>query len=223
VPKILILEDDAKLAESVAAGLAKEHTVEWVVDGDDALDRLCHYHFDIAILDWAVPGISGVDVCRQYRNAGGSIPILMLTGKQDLANKEEAFGIGADDYLTKPFSFRELALRVTALLRRPPIIQEQVITAGEAVLHLDNKTVTISGAELNIKPAEFALLELFLKAPSRVFTSNELLNKLYPSDTEATDEAIRQRVFRLRKLLEGTNMTVKTLPTQGYKLEILDS
>jgi two-component system, OmpR family, response regulator TctD len=145
----------------------------------------------------------------------------MLTGKHDLANKEEAFGIGADDYLTKPFSFRELALRVTALLRRPPVLQKQIITAGSASIDLDAKTVTISGAPLPINPAEFALLELFAKFPSRVFSSTELLAKLYPSDTEATDEAIRQRIFRLRKLLDGTNVSVKTLPTQGYKLEIL--
>ena len=221
--QILILEDDVWLAESVAAGLAKDHTVEYVSDGHDALNRLTHYHFDMAILDWSVPGITGVDVCRQYRKSGGMIPVLMLTGKQDVANKEEAFGIGADDYLTKPFALRELVLRVTALLRRPSVIREQVISAGGAVLNLENKSVTISGAHLSIKPAEFALLELLIKSPGRVFTSDELLNKLYPSDTQATDEAIRQRIFRLRKILEGTHIIVKTLPTHGYKLEILDT
>ncbi len=218
--KVLLLEDDEKLAESISAGLSNDHIVEWVKSGDEALDMLSHYHFDLAVLDWSVLGLAGVDVCKQYRGSGGSIPILMLTGKQDVSNKEEAFGIGADDYLTKPFHFRELAVRVTALLRRPAVIQQKLLTVGNVSLDLDNKTASVEGKILNLKPAECALLELFFKTPTRVFTAAELLAKLYPSDTEATDEAVRQRIFRLRKALDGTNITVTTLPTQGYRLDL---
>ena len=217
---ILILEDDVRLAEVVVAGLsAQKYKVEHLLDGSEALDRLKFYHFDLAILDWTVPGLSGVDVCKEYRSWGGNVPIIMLTGKQDLKDKEEAFGIGADDYLTKPFAFRELAARVRALLRRPQVMAKSLITVGPVTINADDKTVTINGASVEVKPAEFTLLELLMKAPGRVFTSDDLLAKLYTSESEATEEAIRQRVFRLRKVLDGCTLTVKTMPGLGYKLE----
>lgn len=220
MPKIIFVEDDLKLAEVVTAGLtAQDYVVEHIIDGADAFYRLQNYHFDIAILDWDVPGKSGVEVCRDYRNSGGHIPILMLTGKSSIGDKEQAFGTGADDYLTKPFSFKELAMRVRALLRRPAAVQGSVITAGGISMDLEKKNVTIGGEQLALKPAEFSLLELFVKSPGRVFTSAELLTKLYHSESEATDEAVRQRVFRLRKLL-GDHNCVKSVPGGGYRLEL---
>ena len=218
---ILILEDDVRLADVVVAGLtAQKYKVEHLLDGSEALDRLKFYHFDLAILDWTVPGISGVEVCKEYRKWGGNAPIIMLTGKLDLRDKEEAFSIGADDYLTKPFAFRELAARVRALLRRPQVMTKSEITVGPVTINVDDKSVTIDGASVEVKPAEFILLELLMKAPGRVFTSNDLLAKLYTSESEATEEAIRQRVFRLRKVLDGCSLAVKTIPGLGYKLEV---
>jgi two-component system response regulator VanR len=143
----------------------------------------------------------------------------MLTGKLEISDKEEAFGRGADDYLTKPFSFKELAMRVKALLRRPAAVQGSSITAGPISMDLEKKLVTIGGERLELKPAEFSLLELFVKSPGRVFLSGELLAKLYHSESEATDEAIRQRIFRLRKLLGAYNC-VKSVPGGGYRLEV---
>jgi DNA-binding response OmpR family regulator len=221
--KILILDDDSRLIESVSAGLAAQgYTVETCAEGSEALDRLKFYHFDLAILDWSVPGMTGVQVCREFRNWGGKIPIIMLTGKNEVDDKEEAFMIGADDYLTKPFSFRELAARVRALLRRPPIVPDTEITLGPAVLNCGNKTVTIDGASLQIKPAEFALLELFVKSPNHAFTAAELISKLFASTAETSDEAVRQRVFRLRKVLDGTKLGVKNVIGVGYQLEIIE-
>lgn len=218
--KILLLDDDIKLVESVSAGLsAQGYTIETSSDGGEALDRLKFYHFDLAILDWNVPGLAGVQVCKEYRSWGGKIPIIMLTGKQEIDDKEQAFMIGADDYLTKPFSFRELAARIKALLRRPAIVPDTEITVGPAVLNCGNKTVTISGAALQIKPAEFALLELFAKSPNHAFTAAELISKLFASTSETSDEAVRQRVFRLRKVLEGTKLGVKNVIGVGYQLE----
>jgi DNA-binding response OmpR family regulator len=221
MPKVLIVEDDTQLAELITAGLtAQNYVVEHLMDGAEGLHRLKYYHFDIAILDWALPGMSGVDVCQEYRKSGGTTPILMLTGKQALQDKEQAFDIGADDYLTKPFAFRELSARIRALLRRPHGIQKPVLGLGLITMDMSARIVTIGGAPLEIRPAEFSVLELFMKSPGRVFTTEELLTKLFHSESEASDEAVRQRIFRLRKTLGKHENLIKTVPGVGYKLEL---
>src|SRR6185437_1828594 len=162
--KILYLEDDKKTADLVSTGLkAQSYQIEQMADGNEALDRLKLYQYDIAILDWTVPGLSGAEVLIQYRRHGGKIPIIMLTAKHDTADKEEALDAGADDYVTKPFEFRELAARIRALLRRPKELQEKVLTAGNLSINVDQQTVTADGARLPMKPAEFGLLEIFMK------------------------------------------------------------
>jgi OmpR-family two-component system manganese-sensing response regulator len=221
MPKILIVEDDLELAEVVSAGLtARDYTVEHLTDGTEALYLLKYYHFDLAILDWEVPGISGVDVCKEFRKWGGKTPILMLTGRTTTTDKEVAFDIGADDYLTKPFEFRELAARIRALLRRPPDVQKTVIDVGRLSMNLTDMTVTIDGQQIKIKAAEFELLELFMKSPGRLFTLAELLNKVFPSDSEATDNAVRQRIFRLRRALGEFEWMIESVSGYGYKLNV---
>jgi len=221
MPKILLVEDDEQLAELITAGLASQNfVVEHITDGAEGLHRLKYYHFDVAILDWQLPGMAGVDVCKEFRKSGGIIPILMLTGKQALHDKEQAFDIGADDYLTKPFAFRELSARLRALLRRPHAIQKPVIDLGLITMDLSGRVVTIGGAPIEIRPAEFSVLELFMKSPGRVFTTEELLTKLFHSESEASDEAVRQRIFRLRKTLGKHESLIKTVAGVGYKLEV---
>jgi DNA-binding response OmpR family regulator len=221
MPKILLVEDDEQLAELITAGLtAQNFVVEHLTDGAEGLHRLKYYHFDVAILDWALPGMPGVEVCQEFRKSGGTIPVLMLTGKQALHDKEEAFDIGADDYLTKPFAFRELAARIRALLRRPHAIQKPIIDLGLITMDLSGRIVTIGGAAIDIRPAEFSVLELFMKSPGRVFTTEELLTKLFHSESEASDEAVRQRIFRLRKTLGKHESLIKTVAGVGYKLEV---
>jgi DNA-binding response OmpR family regulator len=220
MPKILLVEDDEQLAELITAGLTSQNfVVEHLTDGAEGLHRLKYFHFDVAILDWALPGMPGVEVCKEFRKSGGTIPVLMLTGKQALHDKEEAFDIGADDYLTKPFAFRELSARIRALLRRPHAIQKPIIDLGLITMDLSGRIVTISGAPIEIRPAEFSVLELFMKSPGRVFTTEELLTKLFHSESEASDEAVRQRIFRLRKTLGKHESLIKTVAGVGYKLE----
>jgi len=222
--KILILDDDVRLAETMIAGLAAQgHVVETSPDGNDALYRLRYYGFDLAILDWSVPGMTGVEVCREYRALGGRVPVLMLTGKGAVADKEQAFEIGADDYLTKPFAFRELVARVRALLRRPPVIESQEIAVGPARMNLLDRSFTMNGERLEVAPAEFSLLELFMKSPSKTFTSDELFNKLYSSESDTSGEAIRQRIFRLRRALKGTAIGIETVSNSGYRLQVGDA
>jgi DNA-binding response OmpR family regulator len=219
--KILILDDDIRLIDTVTVGLtANGHVVETSSDGNDALYRLKYLGFDLAILDWSVPGMTGVQVCREYRAHGGRAPILMLTGKNDISDKEAAFEIGADDYLTKPFAFRELMARIRALLRRPPVIESEELAVGPAKMHLTDRNFTVNGQRLDLAPAEFSLLEVFMRAPTKTFTSDELFNKLYSSETDASGEAMRQRLFRLRKALKGTTIGIETVSSSGYRLQI---
>jgi len=220
--KILLVEDNESLAEAVAEALSIQgHIVEHVIDGSEAFDRLKHYHYDMAVLDWMVPGMTGVGVCVKYRAAGGKIPILMLTGKDRIAEMEEAFDAGADEYLTKPFAVRELIMRVKALLRRPPLIQTKVIEVDYLSMDLNEKSVSKQGKQVELAPAEYALLELFMKNQGRIFSSQELLDRVFSTDAMAGDEAVRQRILRLRKKIdvEGQDSLIKTVKGLGYKLE----
>src|SRR6185437_12744668 len=129
--KILYAEDDSQAASCVTKVLEHErHVVEHVDNGDEARDRLRTYQYDLIILDWQLPGTTGLDLCKGFRARGGQTPVLMLTGKQTIIDKEAGFGAGADDYLTKPFNLRELLVRVQALLRRPTVIASEVLQAS---------------------------------------------------------------------------------------------
>jgi len=221
--RILVIEDDPKVSSVVEEALSSyNHIVEVVDDGIDGLERLTYYHYDMAIVDWMLPGITGLEICQNYRKSGGQIPVLFLTGQSDVPNKVAAFDSGADDYLTKPFSFSELMARVRALLRRPPTLAEKVLSAGSIQMDLTSCSVSIDGKPITVAPSEFALLELFMKNPGRLFSSDELLNRVFKTESEATDEAVRQRVLRLRKKIgsDGTAGPIKTVKGLGYKFEM---
>ncbi|MBZ0189802.1 MAG: response regulator transcription factor [Candidatus Obscuribacterales bacterium] len=221
--RILVIEDDPQVSSVVEEALcSSNHIVEVIDDGVDGLERLTYYHYDMAIVDWVLPGLTGIEICQRYRNAGGQIPVLFLTGQSDVPNKVQAFDSGADDYLTKPFSFSELMARVRALLRRPPALAEKILSAASIRMDLTTCMVSLDQAPVNLAPSEFALLELFMKNPGRLFSSDELLNRVFKTESEATDEAVRQRVLRLRKKIGGDAKVgpIKTVKGLGYKFEI---
>ncbi len=222
--RILLVEDDTQVATVVQEALeSHNHVVDWADNGNDGLDRINHFPYDLAVVDWHLPGgISGLEMCRKYRESGGKVPILFLTGQSDIPNKVEAFNSGADDYLCKPFAYAELMARVRALLRRPPEMQGKVLKAQEITLDLNTCTVTRCGELVALAPSEFALLELFMKNPGRLFSSKELLDRVFNLDTEATDEAVRQRILRLRKKIDvdGQDSLIKTVKGLGYKFEV---
>lgn len=220
--KILLVDDDLKLAAAVAEALTIQgYIVEHVGDGDEALDRLKYCHYDLAVLDWMLPGTTGVDVCLRFRASGGNTPILMLTGKDRLSEKEQAFDAGADEYLTKPFHLRELMMRVKALLRRPPQLASKTVEIDYLKLDFNERTVTKNDVPVELTSAEYVLLELFMKNPGRLFSSDELRERVFSTDSMAGDEAVRQRILRLRKKidLEGHESLIKTIKGVGYKLE----
>lgn len=219
--KILVVEDDRLVAQAVVDALKyAQHTVEWVDDGKEGLDRLLLYHYDIAILDLNLPTISGLEIAQSYRASGGMLPLLMLTGRSDITDKESGFDSGVDDYLTKPFEVRELIARIRVLLRRPQQTVPDSITIGDLSLNTREGTATFHGKEVRLLKKERTILEFLMRHPNQIFSVQELLNRLWSSESDSSEDAVRQCIARLRsKLSEGEQqgpiITVKGL---GYKI-----
>ena len=223
--KILLVEDEIDLSQLIHEWLKTEkHVVEVVSNGEDAVDRLKFYKYDVVILDWILPAMSGLDVCREYRARGGTTPILFLTAKTMINEKEAGLDAGSDDYLTKPFDMKELSARIRALLRRPQIFSGSVLQAGPLELDSSTRKVLFNGEELQLLPKEFALLEFLLKHQNKVFSSEALIERVWNSESEASPEVIRTYIKRLRKHLdvEGKKSMLQTVHGVGYKLEITD-
>lgn len=223
--KVLLLDDDLELLAMVEKWLTFEHyLVEEVHDGTDALDRLLHGAYDVAILDVAVPGMSGIEVLKSYRASGGQTPILLLTGQDKVSDKEKGLDSGADDYLCKPFNFRELSARVRALLRRARVASSDVLTVGPLILDPTKHSVSKNGKELSIAPRDFSLLEFLMRNPGNVFSIDALLLRVWRSESEVTDEAIRASIKRLRKAIDDastdeSNSLIENVPRVGYRLK----
>ncbi|MBY0552406.1 MAG: response regulator transcription factor [Candidatus Obscuribacterales bacterium] len=221
--KVLLVEDDPAVADTVCEFLRNEHhQVEVVHNGDEGFDMLKHYSFDLAILDWQLPGLAGVEICRGYRTRGGKIPILMLTGQSTIDHKEQGLDAGADDYLTKPFNIRELAARVRALLRRPSDVVQPLVAGSEISLDYRNFTLVRNGQKTKLLPKEFALIEFLLRHPGQFFTPEKLLNHVWESDSEATVGALRTCVKRLRTRIDtkGEPSLIQSHRGYGYKIDI---
>lgn len=219
--KILLVEDDQALSKLVRNWLSLEHhAVETVEDGEEALHRLKVSEYDLVILDWTLPKLAGVEVLKEHRRLGGQTPVLMLTGKDKISDKEEGFDAGADDYLTKPFHGKELTVRIKALLRRPPNLVKDVLRVGELVLEKENFSVRRGESEIRLLPKEFALLEFLMRHPNQVFSAEALLERVWVSESESTVEAVTTCIKRLRRKLEsdGTPSPIATVHGVGYKL-----
>ncbi|MGH9552479.1 MAG: response regulator transcription factor [Terriglobales bacterium] len=222
--KILIVEDHKELADLVRDSLqANSYLVDCAESGPDALNHLRMNEYDLIILDLNLPGLSGLDVCRTFRQHGGNTPILMLTGNRTIDDKEVGFDAGADDYLTKPFQFRELTARVKAMIRRGPgqSAQNNVLTCGNLKLYLDEHRVTNDEVDISFLPKEFALLEFFLRHPRQVFSAEALVQRVWDTDSEASPETIRSYITRIRSKLGATseNPYIVTVHGVGYKFQ----
>ncbi len=217
--KVLLVEDDRQLSNLIVDWLKGEgHLPEAVAKGTDGLEYLRSFKFDLVILDWDLPGLSGLEVCREFRNSGGKTPILMLTGKTHIDEKAVGLDSGADDYLTKPFHFKELGARLRALLRRPASVQANVLTAGHLVLDPVTRQAQARGKELNLQPKEFALLEFLMRHPSQPFSSEAIIERVWSSDTEAAPDTVRIQIMRLRNKIDesGKESMIRTLHRVGY-------
>ena len=220
--KILIIEDEPDLSDPVRAYLEHEHhLVEVVSDGQEALERLRFYKYDVIVLDWILPGMSGLDVCKAFRAAGGITPILMLTSRKQTQEKIAGLDAGADDYLTKPFDIPEVSARVRALLRRPTHVNATTLTARNVIMQPGSFKVTRDGSDVQLLPKEFALLEFFMRHPGQVFSAEALLDRVWSSESEASPETIRTYIKRLRQKVDtdGQPSLISTVHGVGYKLD----
>lgn len=220
--KVLLAEDDPDILSNVSDWLRTEkYTVDAVKTGSDALEHLKFYEYDVIILDWNMPGITGVNVCSQYRASGGKTPILMLTGRDKVIEKAEGLDAGADDYLTKPFDVIELSARLRALLRRPKNVQENLIRFGHVQINTVAREVTVAGNSVVLLPLEYALLEFLIRYPNQVFSHSTLVERVWKSDSIATAESVRTYVMSLRKKIavSGQPSIIKTVHGLGYKLQ----
>jgi OmpR-family two-component system manganese-sensing response regulator len=223
MPKVLIVEDDVALQRMISDWLTLEHyNLETALDGNDAIEMLRVYQYDLVILDWQLPGISGIEVIRAFRSAGGKTPVLMLTGKSAIPEKEEGFDSGVDDYLTKPFHMKELSARLRALLRRPNTLVNETLQIGDLKMDRRMHVVLLGEKEVDLKPTEYALLEFFMRHQGQVFSPEVLLDRVWSSQSDATVDALTTCIKRLRKKItpEGQEPIVKTIYGVGYKLEL---
>lgn len=223
--KILLVEDDQEIAKTIVSWLeAERYDVTHSSRGDDGLALLKDGNYDMAILDWELPGIGGIDICKAYRQTKGTMPIIVLTGKSMIADRVEGLDAGADDYLTKPFSLKELSARVRALLRRPAAVVETVLQVGDLTLDPLKYRVVKKGLEVHLMPRDFSLLEFFMRNVDMVFGAEALLQRVWSDDKEATQDSLRNSIKRLRQKLDTgsseEDSIIENIPRVGYRMRL---
>jgi len=216
---ILIIEDESTIADFLRIGLSYEgYKVVIAKDGKTALDYIKEKEFDLIILDIMLPDIDGFELCQKFRNRNLSIPIIMLTAKKEVSDRVKGLDIGADDYITKPFSFEELLARIRAQLRRSGRkVENTKLYAGDIVLDLETREVTKAGELIYLTPTEFSLLELFMKHPRRVFTRETLINRVLGYNYIGETNVIDVHVSHLRdKIGDRPPHLIRTHYGVGY-------
>jgi DNA-binding response OmpR family regulator len=222
--KILLVEDDPDQAQMICDLLSADgHHVESTAEGWDALSRLKLYGYDLMILDWELPDLSGLQLLKHYRTNGGDLPVLMLTGRREISDKESGLDLGSDDYLTKPYDARELTARVRALLRRPRVMTNSVLKANDIELDPVAGTVYKSGVAIRLKRQEYLLLEFFMRNPNRLFSGEALIDRVWNNDDSVTTEAVRTSIKRLRQAIdsdEASGSMITTVHRSGYRFDV---
>lgn len=219
---ILIVDDDVSLAEMVEDWLANErHTTEIVHDGEEARKRISFGQFDAVLLDWELPGCNGLEIVADVRAKGILVPIIMLTGRGMVSDKEQILDLGADDYITKPFHLKELSARLRVALRRSVGAATNTLKAGDLELDPKKHKLTRAGVVIDLQRSEFALLEFLMRHPRQVFSAETLLERVWGTETESSEEAIHSCIKRLRKKIDNQdNSVIQTLRGQGYSLDV---
>ena len=220
--KILIVEDEPEIRELLAFTLSREgYDVLEAETAEAALLKMDSRMPDLAVVDWMLPGMDGVELARRIRRdeVGSDLPIIMLTARGDEPDKLKSFASGVDDYITKPFSPRELLARVKALLRRSGAPENNLLEACGITLNLDSHRITIQGNDVHTGPTEYRLLELLMRNPDRAFDRNQLLDRVWGRSVYVEERTVDVHILRLRKLLKpyGLDRTVQTVRSVGYR------
>jgi len=224
-PYILVVEDEEALATLLHYNLEKEgYRVELCADGEEAMIRIDEKLPDIVVLDWMLPSVSGIEVCRRLRQRSvtRNLPIIMLTARGEESERVRGLATGADDYIVKPFSVPELSARVRALLRRAlPERLADVLSFGDLEVDRETKRVSRAGRAIDLGPTEYRLLEFLMERPGRVFSREQLLNGVWGSEIYIDERTVDVHVGRLRKALNRGHDTdpIRTVRGAGYALD----
>ena len=223
--KILVVEDEEAISHLLKYNLTAEgFEVNIVDDGDDALISAEEFQPDIILLDWMLPNVSGIEICRQLRarKETRAIPVIMLTARAEEEDRLRGFDKGADDYVTKPFSMKELVARIHAVLRRTnPETATNIVTFGDVALDRETMRVTRAEQTIELGPTEFRLLETLIKRPGRVYSREQLLDRVWGQDIYVEARTVDVHIGRLRKALNkgGLADPIRTVRASGYALD----
>ena len=222
--RILIAEDDDALAEALRFSLADAgYAVDRVATGQEADGALKGEGFALVILDLGLPRLDGFEVLRRLRKRNASVPVLILSGREAPEEKVTGLDLGADDYLVKPFSLNELHARVRALLRRGQAGAASVISYGALSFDTVSRTVTLDGRAVPLSVHELGVVEFLMRRFGRVVSKEQIVEQIYSYDREVTPNAIEVYIHRLRKKIDGSGLSVRTLYGQGYLLDYVSS
>jgi DNA-binding response OmpR family regulator len=218
--RILVAEDDRALRDVLQRGLREAgYVVDVAADGEQALANLTAVEYEVAVLDWRMPGLSGIEVIESTRTAGVFTPILLLTARDTPHDRVEGLNAGADDYLVKPFEFAELIARLRALQRRPPLRHAADITCGDLRYDPTSRRLDGAGKEIELTTTECLLMELLLRRNPDIVSRRTIANQVWPHATEAVgSNTIEVHIARLRSKIKGCTARIETVRGFGYRL-----
>ncbi len=223
-PYALIVEDESALVELIRYNLIKEgYEISVATDGEDALLQIEERQPDIVLLDWMLPKLAGIEVARRLRSKASTrnLPIIMLTARAEETDRIRGLDVGADDYMTKPFSMSELVARIRAVMRRiRPALADDIVVVGDIQIDRAAHRVVRNEIEIHLGPTEFRLLDYFIQHPGRVFSREQLLDAVWGSDVYVETRTVDVHIGRLRKALSkgGGEDPIRTVRSAGYAL-----
>jgi DNA-binding response OmpR family regulator len=227
--RILLVEDEPDLGQAIQRSLSREkYIVDWVQDGTEAWEYLenCHVHYTLAIFDWLLPGLSGLELCQRLRSHKAPLPILMLTAKDRIEDRVMGLDAGADDYLVKPFGMAELKARVRALNRRSPQLQPQQLQVGHLVLDYGSSTISVQTPadtqRIQLTAKEFQLLEYFMRHPNQLLSRDQLMTQVWEIESDPISNVVPAQIRLLRRKLadHGCEELLETVYGLGYRLAV---
>ncbi len=222
--KILLVEDDGQITEIITDYFEEKSggtfNIEAAMTGDEGQERCLENEYDLVLLDVMLPGVNGFSICRELRKSS-DVPIIFITARHNENDKLHGYNLGADDYITKPFSLAELYAKVAALIRRTKgmIISDETMTAGSIKLNPFRYTVYVNDEEVILAPMEFSILRILMENCGRVVSRESLLTRLWGYDFAGNDRVVDNHVKKLRKSLGEAASQIKTVVKIGYKLE----
>jgi DNA-binding response OmpR family regulator len=225
--RLLLVEDEPDLGATLERTLNREkYIVDWVTDGHTAWDYLENpwTTYQLAIFDWMIPGISGLELCRKLRQQKITLPVLILTAKDEMADKVAGLDAGADDYLVKPFGIAELLARLRALQRRSPDLQASQLKVGNLILDYNTRTFWMENThgqsvKISLTNKEFQLLEYFMEHPGQIVSTEQVRSQLWAINAEPVSNVVAAQIRLLRRKLEnfGLKNLIETVPGYGYR------